>query len=170
MVKSTDISVSDQNGVNVTVSGNDINVTKTADTGSFKLAVKVVDEWGREYNKEYTINVINIVIPVTSLELTVDGNAVTDGKYTASAGGRYSKFTGVTVGYIPTPADANSITSVEYTSSNTLRLKVNPTTGLVELTNLAKTQATNTATITCTVTNLDGTTASASVVVTITKA
>ena len=50
--------------------GNDINITKTADKGSFNLTVKVVDEWGREYTKAYAISVINVVIPVTSLELT----------------------------------------------------------------------------------------------------
>ncbi|MCI5736198.1 MAG: Ig-like domain-containing protein [Eubacterium sp.] len=160
MVKSTDISVSDQNGVNVTVSGNDINVTKTADTGSFKLAVKVVDEWGREYNKEYTINVINIVIPVTSLELTVDGNAVTDGKYTASAGGRYSKFTGVTVGYIPTPADANAITSVTYTADNATNFEID-SNGKLTLTGLGKISVLSqlTTNVTVTVTNADGSTA-----------
>jgi hypothetical protein len=50
----------------------------------------VIDEWDREYTKTYTLNVINTVIPVTSLELTVDGQAVS-GNYTASAGGKYSR-------------------------------------------------------------------------------
>ena len=99
MVKSTDIAVSDENGVKASVSGNDINITKTADKGTFNLTVKVVDEWGREYTKAYAISVINVVIPVTSLELTVDGNVVTDGKYTVSSGSKltFNKFKGVKV-------------------------------------------------------------------------
>ncbi len=173
MVKSTDISVSDENGVTVTVSGNDINVTKTAETGSFKLEVKVVDEWGREYTKSYTFNVINVVIPVTSLELTVDGNAVADGKYTVSAGGKYSNFAGVTVGYIPTPADANAISSVTYTVSNGTYFEID-SDGKLTLTGLGKlnslTVSSRATTVTVKVANADGSTAEASFTFTITKA
>ena len=172
MVKSTDISSSDENGVTVSISGNDINVTKTADTGSFKLAVKVVDEWGREYDKIYTINVINIVIPVTSLELTVDGNTVTDGKYTASAGSKYSynKFTGVTVGYIPTPADANAITSVTYTVDNTTNFEID-SNGKLTLTGLGKISVLSSLStnVTVKVTNADGSTAESTFKFTLTK-
>ena len=139
MVKSTDIAVSDENGVKASVSGNDINITKTADKGTFNLTVKVVDEWGREYTKAYAINVINVVIPVTSLELTVDGNAVTDGKYTVSSGSKltFGKFTSVTVGYIPTPADANAITSVDYKVDDTANFSID-NSGKITLTTIGK--------------------------------
>ena len=171
MVKSTDIEASDENGVTVSVSGNDINITKTADTGSFTLTVKVVDEWGREYTKTYTINVINVVIPVTSLDLTVDGNAVTDGKYTASAGGKYRNFTGVTVGYIPTPADANAIASVNYKVDNTSLFAID-SNGKITLTTVGKVYALSSMStkVTVTVTNADGSTAESSFTFTLTKA
>ncbi len=168
-LKSLTITPSAQVGLTTSVQSNIITINKTATTGTMAVTVIATDMYDRETTATYTFTVIDTPIPATAITLTADGQEVGE-SVAISCGGSYTGFKGVTIGYIPTPADANSITSVEYTSSNALRLKVNPTTGLVELTNLAKTQATNTATITCTVTNLDGTTASASVVVTVTKA
>lgn len=170
MVKSFEITASDENGASAQINGGDVVITKTADTGSLKLNVKVIDEWDREYTKTYTLNVINTVIPVTSLELTVDGQAVS-GNYTASAGGRYSNFKGVAIGYNPTPADANAITSVEYKVSNVLQFEID-SNGNLKLTNtgaasLRKSVAT---TVTVTVTNADGSSATASFDFTLTRA
>lgn len=172
MVKSTDIAVSDENGVKASVSGNDINITKTADKGTFNLTVKVVDEWGREYTKAYAISVINVVIPVTSLELTVDGNVVTDGKYTVSSGSKltFNKFKGVTVGYIPTPADANAITSVEYKVDDTANFSIDKN-GKITLTTIGNLNPLSSIAtkVTVTVTNADGSTAMSEFTFTITK-
>lgn len=174
MVKSTDIAVSDENGVKASVSGNDINITKTADKGSFNINVKVVDEWDREYTKVYAINVINTVIPVTSLALTVDGNAVTDGKYTVSSGSKFTfgKFKGATVGYIPTPADANAIISVAYKVDDTTNFSIDDS-GKITLTtlgNLSSSSSSSIATkVTVTVTNADGSTAESEFTFTVTK-
>ena len=172
MVKSTDIAVSDENGVKASVSGNDINITKTADKGSFNLTVKVVDEWGREYTKAYAISVINVVIPVTSLELTVDGNVVTDGKYTVSSGSKltFNKFKGVTVGYIPTPADANAITSVDYKVDDTANFTIDKN-GKITLTTIGNLNPLSSIAtkVTVTVTNADGSTAMSEFTFTITK-
>ena len=171
MVKSTDIAVSDENGVKASVSGNDINITKTADKGSLNITVKVVDEWDREYTKVYAINVINTVIPVTSLVLTVDGNAVTDGKYTVSLGSKlFSKFTGVTVGYIPTPADANAITSVAYKVDDTTNFSID-NSGKITLTTIGKISPLPSIStkVTVTVTNADGSTAESEFTFTVTK-
>ena len=168
-LKSLTITPSAQVGLTTSVQSNVITINKTATTGTMAVTVIATDMYDRETVATYTFTVIDTPIPATAITLTADGEEVGE-SVAISCGGSYTGFKGVTIGYIPTPADANSITGVEYKSSNQLRLKVNPTTGLVELTNLAKTQATNTATITCTVTNLDGTTASASVVVTVTKA
>ena len=170
MVKSFEITASDENGASAQINGGNVVITKTADAGSLKLNVKVIDEWDREYTKTYTLNVINTVIPVTSLELTVDGQAVS-GNYTASAGGRYSNFKGVAIGYNPTPADANAITSVEYKVSNVLQFEID-SNGNLKLTNtgaasLRKSVAT---TVTVTVTNADGSSATASFDFTLTRA
>lgn len=173
MVKSTDIAVSDENGVKASVSGNDINITKTADKGTFNLTVKVVDEWGREYTKAYAISVINVVIPVTSLELTVDGNVVTDGKYTVSSGSKltFNKFKGVTVGYIPTPADANAITSVDYKVDDTANFSIDKN-GKITLTTIGNLNPLSSIAtkVTVTVTNADGSTAVSEFTFTVTKA
>ena len=170
MVKSFEITASDENGASAQINGGNVVITKTADAGSLKLNVKVIDEWDREYTKTYTLNVINTVIPVTSLELTVDGQAVS-GNYTASAGGRYSNFKGVAIGYNPTPADANAIISVEYKVSNALQFEID-SNGNLKLTNtgaasLRKSVAT---TVTVTVTNADGSSATASFDFTLTRA
>lgn len=171
MIKSAEITASDENGVTAEVNGNDVTLTKTADSGSVTLTVKVVDEWEREYTETYLFTVINTVIPVTALTLTVDGKEISDGKHTVSCGGRYSKFTSFTVGYIPTPADANAITSVSFSSSNSGYIEVSAD-GVVSLTNGGKLYplSSQTATITVTVTNADGSTASAKLDVTITRA
>lgn len=172
MVKSTNIAVSDESGVKASVSGNDINITKTADKGTFNLTVKVVDEWGREYTKAYAISVINVVIPVTSLELTVDGNVVTDGKYTVSSGSKltFNKFKGVTVGYIPTPADANAITSVDYKVDDTANFSID-NSGKITLTTIGNLNPLSSIAtkVTVTVTNADGSTAMSEFTFTVTK-
>lgn len=168
MVKSTEITTSDENGVTAQLSGNQLTITKTAETGSFTLTVKTVDDYDRETVSTYTFNVIATPIPVTSIALTADGELIT-GPIVHSCGGRYTNFDGITIGYIPTPENANSITSVSYTSSASEYITVD-SNGLIELTFLGSIRSSNTATITCTVTNLDGTTATASVSVTITRA
>lgn len=167
MVKNTEITVSDENGVTAQVNGSGVSITKTADTGSFTLTVKTVDDYDRETTETYNFNVIAVPIPVTSITLTADGQEVT-GPITHACGGSYTNFNGITIGYIPVPGNANSITSVSYTSSASNYVTVDEN-GLVELTTLGKIRSSNTATITCTVTNLDGTTATASVSVTITR-
>ena len=160
MVKSVNITSSDENNATATINGNDITIKKTADTGSLKLTVTVVDDWSREITKTYTLNVINTVIPVTSIALTVDGNEVTDGRMTLSAGGRYSKFTSCQIGYIATPSDANAITSVSYKLSNTTYFAIDGD-GKITLTTAAKVLVLSqiSTTVTVTVTNADGSTA-----------
>jgi uncharacterized protein YjdB/acyl carrier protein len=167
MVKSVEVTTSDENGVTTQVSGTQINVVKTADKGTFSFTVNVVDDYGREYTKSYSLNVIETQIPATSITLTADGEAVS-GTVVRSCGGSYTKYAGLTIGYITTPENANSIVDVTYTSSATDYIKVDEN-GAVTLTTFAKARTSNTAVITCTVTNLDGTTATNSVTVTITR-
>lgn len=171
MVKSVNIASSEENNATASVNGNNVTITKTGKTGSLKLTVTVVDDWDREITKTYTLNVINVIIPVTSLVLTVDGTAVTGSNMTVSAGGRYMKFKGVQIGYIPTPADANAITSVSYKLSNTTMFAIDGN-GKLTLTNVGKFQNASqlSTTVTVTVTNADGSTAEAHFDLLVTKA
>lgn len=171
MVKSFEITPADENGVVLQLNGSQLSVEKTADKGSFTLTVKTVDDYDREQVNTYTFNVIDNPIPVTSIALTIDGTAVS-GAVNYSCGGAYSNFKGVTVGYVPTPANANSIVSVKYTSSDKAYISVDENTGLVEATNLCKLDrivSSHKTTITCTVTNLDGTVVTSSIDITLTR-
>ena len=171
MVKSVNIASSEENNATASVNGNNVTITKTGETGSLKLTVTVVDDWDREITKTYTLNLINVIIPVTSLVLTVDGTAVTGSNMTVSAGGRYTRFNGVQIGYIPTPADANAITSVSYKLSNTTQFEIDGN-GKLTLTALGKisTASQLSTTVTVTVTNADGSTAEAHFDLLVTKA
>lgn len=170
MVKSFDITPADENGVALQLNGNQLSVNKTAEKGSFTLTVRTVDDYDREQINTYTFNVIDNPIPVTSIALTIDGMSVS-GAVNYSCGGSYGNFKGVTVGYVPTPANANSIVSVKYTSSNNKYISVDENTGFVEATNLCKIGIRDSykTTITCTVTNLDGTVVTSSIDITLTR-
>ncbi|MCH5314814.1 MAG: Ig-like domain-containing protein [Eubacterium sp.] len=168
MVKSVDITTSNESGVTALLSDNTVLITKTAEKGSITVTVKTVDDYDREAVKTYDFSIIDEMIPATSIALTADGELVTD-SIVRSCGGSYNNFKGLTIGYITTPENANCITSVSYTSSAPNSIKVSDS-GVVEVASLGKLASSNTATITCTVTNADGTTASASVTVTITRA
>ncbi|MCH5320611.1 MAG: Ig-like domain-containing protein [Eubacterium sp.] len=168
MVKSTLITTSDENGVAAQVNGYTISLAKTVESGSITVTVTVVDDYDRETVKTYDFSVIDKIIPATSIQLTANGEVVKD-SLVISCGGSYTNFKDLIFGYIPTPENANAITSVSYTSSAATRITIDDD-GAIRITTLGKAVASNTTTITCTVTNADGSTASASVELTITRA
>lgn len=168
MVKSVDITTSNENGVTAKINNNTLILTKTVETGSITVTIKTVDDYDRETVNTYDFSVIEKMVPVTSIQLTADGESVT-GPITHSCGGTYTKFKGITIGYIPMPENANSITGVSYTSSAPAYVSVD-NNGMVQLTTAGKVRSSNTATITCTVSNADGSTVSASVQITIIRA
>ncbi|MGN0522200.1 MAG: Ig-like domain-containing protein [Eubacterium sp.] len=143
-------------------------ITKTAERGSITVTLTVTDDYDREITKSVTLSIVDQIINITSIALTADGEAVT-GSIVRSCGGTYTSFSGIQLGYIPTPENANSVDTVTYTSSASSYITVD-SNGLLTLTTAGKLRTSNTATITCTVTNIDGTTAEASVSVTITRA
>ncbi len=169
MVKSFEITASDENGASALINGGDVVITKTADAGSLKLNVKVIDEWDREYTKTYTFNVINTVIPVTSLELTVDGQAVSGNYPRVPAAGLQ------TLKVLQSDIILLRLMPMQlfrkYKVSNVLQFEID-SNGNLKLTNtgaasLRKSVAT---TVTVTVTNADGSSATASFDFTLTRA
>lgn len=167
MVKSVEVTASDMDGVTAQINGTQVVITRSAEIGNITLTVKTVDDYDRETVSTYSFSVINQVIPVTSIQLTADGELVT-GSLSYSCGGSYTNFKPITLGFIPTPGNANAIQSVTYSSDNKRIISVTDD-GVVDLTALGKIPSSSKATITCTVTNVDGTTATASVEITITK-
>ncbi|MGN1123585.1 MAG: Ig-like domain-containing protein [Eubacterium sp.] len=169
MVQSSVITVSEEVGVTTTVNGNAVEITKTEDTGSLKIAVAVTDDYGKTTTKVYSFSVINEIITATSIALTVDGTQLTSSTLVRSCGGTYTNFKGLTIGYVPTPADANAIKSVAYSSSASNYITID-SNGAVALTTAGKLASSNSTVITCTVTNTDGTTVTAQLNLTITRA
>lgn len=168
MVKSTSVTVDSQEGADVSVNGNNIEITKTAEEGRVVLSVLVVDDYDRAYTANYTLSIIDKIIPVTSLVLTANGEEINGSYAQTGCGAMYRNYKPITVGYIPTPANANAIVSVEYTSSASSYITVNKTTGVIALTSAGKFRSSNATTIKCKVTNADGSTAEASFTLTIT--
>lgn len=168
MVKSVEITSEDNVGVEAAANGSQLVITKTADKGSLTVTVTVTDDYDRVTTSVYSLSVIDELITVTSIALTANDTAVDGSSYVHSCGGSYTDLD-LTIGYIPTPENANSVTNVSYTSSAANYVTVDKN-GVISLTTAGKIRSSNTATITCTVTNADGTTVSASVALTITRA
>lgn len=169
MVKSCTVTPSDENGCTAVLNDNQLTVTKTGEgTGSFTLTVVTVDDWDREETAVFTFNVVEALVNATSIAMTADGELVT-GSIVRSCGGSYNNFKGIQLGYVTTPENANAIQSVKYTSSAPLNVAVDENTGLVKM-GPSTLRSSYTVTITCTVTNADGSTASSNVSITITKA
>lgn len=173
MIKSVDISTSNENGVSAQINGRQVVLTKLNESGSITLTVKTVDDYDREIVKNYDFSVVEKIVMATSIAFTANGELVTgDLKY--SAGGRYSNFSGVQLGYVPTPENANSIVSVKYeipSLTDRVSFQISEQ-GYLELTSAAKADllgSSKSATVNCTVTNLDGSTVTSTVKVTVTR-
>ncbi len=169
MVQSVEMSYSDASGVEAVLEDTSLTVTLTDETGSITVTVTITDDYGTVTEESYTFSVIEEVIPVTAIDLTVNGETLDSSSYVCSCGGTYTNYEELTVGYIATPEDANAVTDVSYTSSASSYITVD-SDGTIELTTIAKARSSNTATITCTVTNSDGTQVTASFTLTITRA
>ena len=168
MYKSVQIGATNKNGVDAEAVGSSLIITKTADTGSLTVKVSVTDDYDRVTTKSYTLSVIDEFVPVTAISLTANNTVINGTAFTYSCGGSNSNLN-LTMGYVPTPSNANSVKSVRYTSSATSYVNIN-SNGVISLTTAGKIRSTNETTITCTVTNTDGTTVSSSVNLTITRA
>lgn len=168
MVKSVELNVVENSGVDYEIGSGSITLTKTAETGTIKLAVKVTDDYDRVTTTTYNLTVIEQIVPVTSFAFTANGTEISGSEFTYSCGGTYTNLN-LTMGYIPTPSNANAVTGVTYTSSNTDYVKIDGN-GVISLTTVGKIARSNTTVITCTVTNADGSTATSTVTLTITRA
>lgn len=170
MIKSAVWTTSDANGISVDVIDGGLVLTKTADgTGSITLTLTITDDYERVTQYTYSIKLVNAILNISSINLTVDGAETTETAY-SETGFKYgyTDFDGIQLGYIAYPEDATEAVSVRWSSSAETYVSVD-SNGLVTLTTAGKLRTTNTATITCEVTNADGTTASQSISVTIAR-
>lgn len=171
MIQSGTWSTENANGVTAsTDANNNLVLTKTAENdGSVTVIYTAVDDYGREYKKEYSIKVVNAIVNITNINITVDGTETTDTKY-SSTGHKYGYigFNGIQLGYVAYPENATEAVKVSWSSSAASYVTVS-NTGLVNLTTSGKLRSTNTATITCTVENADGSTVSKTISITIAR-
>lgn len=170
MIKSAHLSYSNAKGINVAQNGNELTITKTDDAaGSIVLTYVIVDDYDRTDTYIYTIKIVNKVTNITDINLTVEGVETTDLTY-SKTGFKigYTDFSGLQLGYVAYPAGATDPASVTWTSSAPNYVAVS-STGLVTLMSAGKLRSSNTATITCTVTNADGSSVSKSITVTIAR-
>lgn len=171
-VKSVEWLAENENGVTTAVSGNSFVITRTIeDTATLTVTLKVTDMWDQETSVELNLSIIDQLIPATAIAITVNGEELENGEITLSSGGRYANFPGATVGYKPYPEKANAITGVSYSLSQSNLAQIDPKTGEISITAAGKLslQKSFTCKVTCTVTNEDGSTASADALVTITR-
>lgn len=141
---------------------NQLVITKNADgNASVTVTVTAVDDYDREITKTVTLSIIDGLINATSIALTANGTAIEGTSYSQTGCGSLYTNLDLTLGYIVNPDNANAVASVSYSSnSNYVTVDQN---GVIAVTSWGKVLNENTATITCTVTNSDGSTVSATV-------
>jgi len=169
MIKSHTFTAEDVTGATVSTNGDTLTVTKTAAAATLTVKFTAVDDYDRETEITYSITIVDAIVNVTDFTFTADGTEV-EGDSIVQTGYalRYTDFHGIQLGYILTPANANEPKSVEWSISDSTYMTVSDT-GFVDLTTRGKgiARSSNTATVTCTVTNSDGTTVSKSITVTV---
>lgn len=167
MYKAIVLSMEASDGATATTSGNSMTITKkAADDVKVTLVATVTDTYDRVTTITLPINLVNEVVNATKVQITCDGTVVPGNLTKSGFKVGYTDFEGIKLGYVLTPADATNPTSVTWKSSAPDYITVDAS-GNVALTTRGKLKATNNANISCTVTNNDGTTVSATIQVTI---
>ena len=154
MYKSYVISCENESNITSVVNGDTITLTKGEGKASVTLKVSITDTYDRVTEQTYKINVVDKLIIATGVDITLDGEVVTE--VTKSGYSRlYRDFEPFTLGYVLTPHDASEPASVVWSSTNTSKITIDEN-GLVDLTTPAKLLDSNDTYIICTVTNSDG--------------
>ena len=155
-----------ENAVAVKNQDGSITFTRLAETGNATVTLTTVDDYDRSETLELNIKLVEQLVPCTDLAFTINGETITNSSYTYSCGGSYSNID-LTIGYVPLPVNANMVESVTYSGSTSF-VKIDSSTGKVTMGTLALLSSYK-ATITCTVTNTDGSTVKKSLTLTVKK-
>ncbi|MBR3148768.1 MAG: Ig-like domain-containing protein [Eubacterium sp.] len=169
MIKSYDFKATDVSGGTVTKSGNTLTVRRTGTRLTFNVKFTATDDYDREIEQVYSISFVDVIVNVTDFTFTADGNAVSGDSITQTGYAlRYTDFPGIQLGYSLVPTNATAPKSVAWSISDDTYMTVSDT-GFVDLTARGKgiARTSNTAVVTCTITNEDNTTVSKSVTVTV---
>ncbi len=143
-------------------SDNELVITKSEEgNSSVTVTLTATDDYDRQVAKTLTLLIIDGYIYASSISLTANAEAITDGTLTVSGCGTLYRNLDLTIGCVINPENANAVSSINYTSSSSY-VEISDD-GVISLTSAGKVQSSNTSTITCTVTNNDGTQITASV-------
>lgn len=159
MIKSATLSLVDTQGLTAGGSADSLVVTKTAeDAVSTTIKLTVIDDYDREYEYSYNINIVNQIVAATDFDITINGDVYT-GSY-ASTGHKvlYTDFKPLQLGYVLTPSNATEPQSVVWSIENPSRTGIMEISsdGVLSLTTTGKAFKSNTADIKCTINNADG--------------
>ena len=171
MIKSHTFTAENVTGATVTKNGDTLTVTKTADKATLTVKYTAVDDYDREYEETYNITITDVIIPITDFTFTVDGTEIEGDSYSSTGHPlRYTDFNGIQLGYIVTPSNASEPVSVEWSITDSTYMTVSDE-GFVNLTSRGRgiARQSNSETITCTITNPDGSTVSKSITVTVSR-
>ena len=178
MIKSAEWLTKNENGAESAISGNNLIITKTNEDDSASITVELItiDNYDRTDVFSYTINVVNSTeveaVNIESITLLADGAEIplvaSVPTLNKSGYSSFSAFEGIQLAYVASPDNASAPASVTWTSSLSNYVAVDEN-GYVSLTSAGlsyrlKTLAT---TITCRVTNADGSYVTATVAITI---
>lgn len=171
MIKSHNFAAENVTGATVVKNGDTLNVTKNATQATLTVKFTAVDDYDRNVETTYSITLVNQIVNVTAISFTADGNAV-EGDTILQSGYalKFTDFPGIQLGYVVTPSNATEPKSVQWSINDSTYMTVSDT-GFVNLTSRGKgiARTSNTAVITCTITNSDDTTVSKSVTVTVSR-
>lgn len=159
MVKSATLSMEDTQGLTSNSNNGSIVVTKTVDAAvSTTIKLTVIDDYDREYEYSYNVNIVNKIIPATDFEITVNGDVYTGSYVTSGYKLLYTDFTPLQFGYVLTPSNATEPQSVEWSIENPSRSGIMEISnaGVLSLTTTGKAFKSNTADVRCKITNADG--------------
>lgn len=177
MIKTSEWNTRNANGATSVVSGDSLVITKTAeDNASMTVEIITVDDYNRRETFSYTINIVNTpdteLVNITGITLTADGEAIpmvaSVPTITKTGLSSFSDFKGIQLAYVAAPENASAPASVTWTSTLSNYIAVDEN-GYVSLTaaGLSYRLKTLATTVTCTVTNADGTYVTSTVAITI---
>ena len=165
MYKTLELATDNENNVTSVIGDKSITLTKTGDNATVTVSARVVDNYDRETTYTYNITLVDKLVYITSIYMTLNGEQVTSVNKSGYKIG-YRDFASFKLEYKNDEVGVADPVSVEWKSTNSEYITVD-NEGNVDLTTLGRAKQVNTTNISCTITNVDGSTVTVKIPVTI---
>ena len=165
MYKTLELATDNENNVTSVIGDKSITLTKTGDNATVTVSARVVDNYDRETTYTYNITLVDKLVYITSIYMTLNGEQVTSVNKSGYKIG-YRDFASFKLEYKTDEVGVADPVSVEWKSTNSEYITVD-NEGNVDLTTLGRAKQVNTTNISCTITNVDGSTVTVKIPVTI---